>query len=76
MKKLMSPELDLVQSIFSSLSALTKLMLPVFSSSLFDINIFHNQCKLVSVNQRSHIKFLIDLQTIKKSMQCINKKCL
>ena len=52
MKKLMSPGLGLVQSIFSCLSALTKLMLPVFSSSLFDIKICHKQCKLVSAKQR------------------------
>ena len=50
--KAMSPGLDLVQSIFSSLSRLTLLMLSVFSSSLFDIMICHNQCKLVSANQR------------------------
>ena len=45
---LMSHGLDLVQSIFSSVSV----MLPVLSSSLFDIKICHNQCKLVSANQR------------------------
>ena len=42
---IMSSGLDLVKSIFSSLSV----MLPVFSSSLFDIKICHNQCKLVFV---------------------------
>ena len=52
MKKVMLHGLDLVQSISSSLSALTLTMLPVLSLSLFDIKIRHKQSKLVSANQR------------------------
>ena len=52
MTKVMSHGLDLVQSIFSSLSALILTMLTCPELITFDIKICHNQCKLVSANQR------------------------
>ena len=61
-KNLMStcPVLNLVQSIFSCLSALANpdvyLSWAKFSSSLVDIKFCHNQWKLVSVSQRRYFR--------------------
>ena len=70
------PVLNLVQSIFSCLAALTNpdvyLSWASFSSSLVDIRIYHNQWKLEEVFYRSHIT-ITRLASVLKTIfhQCV-----